>query len=133
MHINAKICNFDLAIQFPQKSFLRLFVLTQTTRQRGSLAFYWSFLIWFPTFISDGFLLIAIVLPFTPYVERGGTGVNKPLSDVSHFQCRKGKYPDQVKCFVEAVERWFVLIFAIMKNNSLFLKFLEFYNRLFRY
>lgn len=55
---------------------------------------------------DDGFLFIAIVLPFNPYVERGGNGESKPLKDVSHFQCKSRKYPEQLKCFVSAVEKW---------------------------
>ena len=56
--------------------------------------------------ILDGYLFIAIVLPFNPYVERGGNGESKPLKDVSHFQCKSRKYPEQLKCFVSAVEKW---------------------------
>lgn len=55
---------------------------------------------------DDGFLFIAIVLPFSPYVERGGTGDSKPIDDVSHYQCKSRSYPDQLKCFVSAVEKW---------------------------
>lgn len=55
---------------------------------------------------DDGFLFIAIVLPFNPYVERGGTGESKPITDVSHYQCKSRKYPEQLKCFVSAVEKW---------------------------
>ena len=57
-------------------------------------------------YFLDGFLFIAIVLPFNPYVERGGTGESKPITDVSHYQCKSRKYPEQLKCFVSAVEKW---------------------------
>ena len=53
----------------------------------------------------DGILIIAIVLPYRPYVERGGTITNKPYADVHKFISQSRKYVDQVDTFITAVEK----------------------------
>lgn len=53
----------------------------------------------------DGILIIAIVLPYRPYVERGGTITNKPYADVHKFISPSRKYVDQVDTFITAVEK----------------------------
>merc|ERR1712037_11334 len=53
----------------------------------------------------DGILIIAIVLPYRPYVERGGTIANKPYADVHKFISPSRKYVDQVDRFIKAVEK----------------------------
>lgn len=52
---------------------------------------------------SDGILLIAVVLPFNPYVERGGIN-NKPLKDISEFKSTSKMHSDQLDAFISAVE-----------------------------
>ena len=51
----------------------------------------------------DGILLIAVVLPFNPYVERGGIN-NKPLKDISEFKSTSKMHSDQLDAFISAVE-----------------------------
>ena len=52
----------------------------------------------------NGILLIAVVLPFNPYVERGGKD-NKPLVDISAYQSTSRNHWDQVETFVKAIQR----------------------------
>jgi len=52
----------------------------------------------------NGILLIAVVLPFNPYVERGGKD-NKPLVDISAYQSSSRNHWDQVENFVNAIQR----------------------------
>lgn len=53
---------------------------------------------------SNGVLLIAVVLPFNPYVERGGVD-NKPLVDISAYQSTSRNHCDQLETFVNAIQR----------------------------
>ena len=52
----------------------------------------------------NGLLLIAVVLPFNPYVERGGKD-NKPLVDISAYQSSSRNHWDQIENFVNAIQR----------------------------
>jgi len=54
--------------------------------------------------VKDGKLVIAVVLPFNPYVERGGIN-NKPLIDVSLYQSSSRFHSDQLEVFVKAIEK----------------------------
>ena len=52
----------------------------------------------------NGILLIAVVLPFNPYVERGGKD-NKPLVDISAYQSSSRNHWDQIESFVNAIQQ----------------------------
>lgn len=52
---------------------------------------------------SEGKLVIAVVLPFRPYVERGGIN-NQPVIDVKPFQSSSRQHCDQLEAFVKAVQ-----------------------------
>ena len=52
---------------------------------------------------SDGKLIIAVVLPFKPYVERGGIN-NRPVIDVQSYQSVSRHHCDQLDTFVMAVQ-----------------------------
>lgn len=51
----------------------------------------------------DGKLIIAVVLPFKPYVERGGIN-NRPVIDVQSYQSVSRHHCDQLDTFVMAVQ-----------------------------
>ena len=70
----------------------------------------WFVLIRIYLFFQDGKLVIAVVLPFKPFVERGGVN-NRPLIDVEAFQSKSRHHGDQLETFVNAVHnRYYHLI-----------------------
>ena len=57
-----------------------------------------------------------MVLPFKPYVERGGVN-NRPLIDVQSFQSTSRHHADQLEAFVSAVHNRYLVWLKIDLNT----------------